>query len=343
MRVVRLPTALRWGVPDVTAPKSAPTDTVERVRGRKVAVTALVGASLALSGCNNPLVESVLAGIRGAAVTESIATYVPPPTVKAKGHADGTALGAQFVLTDATQGQRAVADAYGKTGKIGVMSHGRTFTGDEIVSMRDVADALQPLWGCWKARTFKLARVDVLDDDAAGVAFSSQNLIAFADSSRAENHTFGTVGVFSHELAHAFLTYANPLTCENYDTPEANPLYRKYVDLVKAHEPEAVTVYGGTNYVEDLAEAFRLYMTNRDQLRKDRPYRARFFDDVFKDLKVAPPVELAEYSGTGPALGSFQNWGQDVWWELTLTRDHVPTHITLKKNWTLHITHGAKL
>lgn len=237
-----------------------------------------IGAAVALgSGCTTTPMHT------GASATESVK------------------VGAFTILPPEKSVER-IASSYKATNDIDIRTQisGKQLSANEVASISQVSNALRPLWQCKNARQVEVARVDrlvrddVVSSGTAGVAFATFGLIGIADSSSRPGGSFATVGVFTHELAHMFLQYANPITCTNYSRADSNPLMQEYRAIGEADGGRRVSGYGNTSWLEDMAEAFRLYMSEREQLQRDFPERAAFFDSVFTRMKVTPPPQVSE-------------------------------------------------
>lgn len=267
------------------------------------AVTGVMAMSLAACGLAD---SSQHAGATPLAVGAHAAANTNAPTVRAKGHFDGKALAEGFEILSGSRADDVLDSAF-RNSASRVTSKGhiriKDFNPEELVSLRDVAGAMGPLWKCKESRV-RLVRADLLikdrqiTHDVAGLSFGgTSNTIAMADSST-HGTGFGdaTAEVFAHEVGHRLLQQFNPLTCTEHPDIDSNPLMQEYIAIMSTKERTAVTPYGATSWIEDFAEAFSLYMTERDKLRSSFPLRAQFFDNLYAQLKLAQPHEVAEYS-----------------------------------------------
>jgi hypothetical protein len=257
-----------------------------------------VGVTVAMGGCELGKRDANLIGVGSAA---SAASYPAGP---------------RFHVLSAKEAEKAFDDASRHIANVTTMgiAKGRDFTESEIDDLYKVMDALRPLWRCENAPLDRFIRVDfVLDGhqltrEWAALAYAHTGLVAYGDVVH-NNKIWGFRTVTMHEVAHKLLQNADPRTCTNYVNHYENPLVKEWMATMGWKDPKTLeaplragsqkpelppTKYGRTEVLEDMADSFVLWLTDRKALATLSPRRAQFFDDLYARLGVAPPTALKE-------------------------------------------------
>ncbi|MBC7792370.1 MAG: hypothetical protein H7Z43_01575 [Clostridia bacterium] len=272
-------------------------DVLERIRGlgRKAQVLpalCLVGVSLALTGCNEPLqsVGSDVATARrdtsvnpGRGITRASNRRVP----EAKAH------GIEILSAGHT------TDEFVRTHAPGAIRDTDTldFTDEQLQKIQNVLVAMRPLLRCHVQPPRFLVHVDELGFGLGGLQSDKPVAIFIAQSNGGS--TFASTLV--HELAHALLQSYDPTTCNDHQRYNgANPIVEKWKRRFQWYDDgpfvgeRPVDPYGHKNAAEDMATAFEAYFFDRSSLKDASPGRRKFFDDLFIKLIGYVPSELGE-------------------------------------------------
>lgn len=297
-----------------------------------LATTALVGAAVCLSGCQQEHHEHELRSASGGAPTQkaadtSVVDSKGATSILARGVvATGVPTdpkGPRFYLLPANDAS-VVFDRVSRSSiyRVTTLGHvvGKEFTKSETADIHAVLDPLRPLWQCANLEMRQFARVNMLisgrflTPNVGGVAYSGPSgLIALADS--AHEFSMGFRGVVMHEVGHRLLQYSDPRTCTNYNDAYQNPVVKEFMERTgwkdaktrdtkgRASSDAATDDYANTSPLEDMAQSFAWYLGNRAQLRKTSKSRAEFWDWFFAQMQMAPPNSLHD-AGAFPGVGS---------------------------------------
>ena len=116
-----------------------------------------------------------------------------------------------------------------------------------------------------------------------------------------------------HEIAHGTFDWRDPRTCKTYESYFDNPLIKGYMDavgwidgstLVEKPGNTRPTTYSGTSPIEDISEAFSLYLYFPEVLKAKSPARYEFLDSLYKGTNMeglgTGSVKATASAGKGP-------------------------------------------